>query len=243
VADALWPEGLTQSLQLRDIEETTPDLVIRSQPDVGPAKVRRRQTVNVRLLQAAMKLTRAQVATFDAWFLDTVDGGALSFEFTNPRTGSTSEYRFVERPRYRPLAPRQAAAAEYYVVTFVLEELPVATGGGGDPPPPPEGEAAMMLLSIVIPPEPEAAPAEEDPRRDLDILIFDVVAPDTTPLNLIDPLPGSINRQIEDDSGDTGDPGGPGIEPPTPGSGGGTGFDDENPDGPIGNPDIPPGSA
>lgn len=134
----VWPVSLTRAPRVADLSEGTPLLAIRSQMDVGPAITRRRTTAAVRVFKVGLDLTRAELVTFDAFFVDTLAGGALPFEWTHPRTGAVAEFRIVDQPEYRPRGPRTAdATSEWWSVSFSMELLPTAAAGSPPPPPPP----------------------------------------------------------------------------------------------------------
>ena len=97
-----WPGTLPQDVFVQGYSEQPPELALRTQMDIGPAKLRRRQTAAARPLKATVGLTRAQVATLDAFFLTDLAGGALSFTWTHPRTLAAATFRFVSRPSYVP---------------------------------------------------------------------------------------------------------------------------------------------
>lgn len=90
-----WPSTL--SILLDNYSEEAPDRVIRSQMDVGPAKIRRRSSAAVRNISLNLFLNDAQVETFDDFF-DAND--ALVFNFTNPRTAVVENARFTSKPSY-----------------------------------------------------------------------------------------------------------------------------------------------
>lgn len=122
-ADTVWPIGLTRAARVADLEERTPDVVVRSEVDVGPAKIRRRFTGDRRTFTIGLDLTRNEVATFDSFFLTTTKGGSLSFAWDLPRTGSLADFRFLGPPAYRPQAPR-GSGGEWWRVSFDVEMLP-----------------------------------------------------------------------------------------------------------------------
>ena len=101
---AAWPATLPQSPLVEGYSEETPDLVVRTSMDEGPAKIRRRFTANVRNITHNYLLTQAQVATLDTFFVTTLAGGALTFTFINPRTAATDTYRFRSQPTYVPVS-------------------------------------------------------------------------------------------------------------------------------------------
>lgn len=132
--DAVWPPSLTRAARVAEFRERTPELVIRTSMDVGPDKVRRRLAVNVREVDVALDLTGSQLATFDSFFVSTCQGGAIAFEWTHWRTGSTVRCRFLGPPEYRPRAPKNADSSEYWLVTFQIEVLPEAIASPVAPP-------------------------------------------------------------------------------------------------------------
>lgn len=145
MADAVWPPSLP-SPKVADLTETAVDVVVRTAMDAGLPKVRRRFTAAPRPISATLALTRAQVATLDTFFVDTLEGGALTFDWIDHRTGEDAVYRFTTKPQYRPLAPRQAAATEIWRATLELEIIPSAagsSGGGSD-----DGAAANYFMGL-----------------------------------------------------------------------------------------------
>lgn len=102
---AVWPPSLPQVPLAAAFDEQLPDVVLRTEMDAGPAKTRRRFAVGVGTLAVTMFLDEAQQVTFDAFYGTTVEGGALRFEFTHPRTGATREMRTVNPvalPKHKP---------------------------------------------------------------------------------------------------------------------------------------------
>jgi hypothetical protein len=113
-----WPAGLPAFVLEDDYAEAWADNVIRTPMDVGPPKVRRRSTAAPRRTGCSQLLTTAQVATLKTYYDTTTAYGSLSFEFTDPRTGSTLEARFLSPPAIRPAAPG------YWRAAYSLEILP-----------------------------------------------------------------------------------------------------------------------
>ncbi len=103
---------------MQSYQEMVPDTALRSAMDQGPAKVRQRTTAGVRNITAVYLLTNAQISTLETYYLTTQAGGALSFSWTHPRTGSTVTARFKAPPSYSP------ASGTFYYVTLSLEILP-----------------------------------------------------------------------------------------------------------------------
>lgn len=117
MADTTWPSAL-RDLWLKDsFQEAPPKNMIRTKMDVGPAKVRRRTTSNVRQFLGRMFLTPAQTVILDDFFVTSTKSGTLTIELKHPRTGVTGVYRFVKEPQY-------VSRNRGYVASIQLELLP-----------------------------------------------------------------------------------------------------------------------
>lgn len=114
-----WPATLPQYVEKEGYEETTPDTRIRTPMDMGPQKVRRRYTAQVRKLSLEMVMSKAQAAAFDTFFVTTTASGSLPFEFPDPRGTGDIEVRFGEgAPNY------SAFTGDRVIVSFELEVMP-----------------------------------------------------------------------------------------------------------------------
>ncbi|HRI77598.1 MAG TPA: hypothetical protein PLX33_11510 [Alphaproteobacteria bacterium] len=112
-----FPDTLPAPLA-NSFQEQPANNIVRTQMDVGPAKVRRRTTSNVSSIRVAYVLSAAQVDEIQTFFAEDTAGGALGFDFTHPRTGATVTARFNEPPQYASMN------GLYYQVTVSLEVLP-----------------------------------------------------------------------------------------------------------------------
>lgn len=112
-----WPSNLPGLPLAGKYEETPPETVLRTPMDEGPAKLRRRGTAGVRRLKLEYLLDASQVAALDAFYLEDVRGGALSFSFAHPREGELVSCRFRAAPVY-------AAEGALYRAAVELEVLP-----------------------------------------------------------------------------------------------------------------------
>jgi len=106
MATVSWPSGLPDKLLRDGYQEQPPELTVRSGMDEGPDKIRRWGTGNIRPIKGQQLMTSGQVDTLDNFYINTTKGGALRFDWTDPRTYgdspvTTVEMRFVERPRYQ----------------------------------------------------------------------------------------------------------------------------------------------
>jgi len=106
---AVWPTSLPQRfLQDPGAIEQPPDVVLETQMDAGPPKARRRYTAGFRLVSGTIDLTHAQRATLDTFYVDTLQGGALPFDWIHPLTSQPATFRFLPQPnglRYRQKEP------------------------------------------------------------------------------------------------------------------------------------------
>ncbi len=113
-----WPGTLPQKFSADGYDESPPDNLIRSKPDAGPAKVRRRTTANVRPYKTSLRMTSAQLDTLDTFYVTTLVSGSLAFDWQEPRSLSTKSFRFVSKPKY------QAQGGDFWNVALDLEQLP-----------------------------------------------------------------------------------------------------------------------
>lgn len=104
MASVTWPSTLPQAPLLSGFRETPPDNLLRTEMDVGPAKTRRRTTSSPRPVEWPCLMSLAQVNTFEAFYKNTIRGGALRFNITHPRTGASVEARITEVEAYRALS-------------------------------------------------------------------------------------------------------------------------------------------
>jgi len=102
MADTTWPAALRDLWLQNSLKETPPKNMLRTQMDVGPVKVRRRTTSNVRQIGVQMFLTPTLVTTLDDFFVTTTKSGSLTLALKHPRTGTAGTYRFVSEPQYAP---------------------------------------------------------------------------------------------------------------------------------------------
>lgn len=95
---AAYPGTLPQ-LQLLPVTLGLTENRIVSTFDAGPAKVRQRYTNadNDPFSVRVGPFSRSQVASFKTWWKTTLKSGTLSFDWTEPETGSTVEMRFDPR--------------------------------------------------------------------------------------------------------------------------------------------------
>lgn len=117
MADIDWPATLYGYILADGFQEITPDNLIRTEMEVGPAKVRRRGTAAVRKFSVQMFFTAAKLATFETFYVTTSKNGSLAFSYYAPRTKTLADHRFASIPSY---SQRDSG----FVVSFQLEQMP-----------------------------------------------------------------------------------------------------------------------
>lgn len=105
----VWPTSLPQR-PLESYSETTGAMIIRTQPDLGPAKQRRRGQ-RPDTLSVQFNMSTSQCETLREFIQDTLRG-TIRFGFTHPRTLAVVEVRVVPQ-----------GSGELYTTSYILPEL------------------------------------------------------------------------------------------------------------------------
>jgi hypothetical protein len=113
-----WPGTLPQTVDADSYGMKLGNTLLRSDMDVGPAKVRRRFTKSIDSATTTMTMTMAQWAILEAFFDIDLDGGANTFYFNDPLTQVQKTFRFVEPPDVKPMG------GLYVKVSMSWEKLP-----------------------------------------------------------------------------------------------------------------------
>lgn len=98
-----WPVALQTLVNEEGFGLKMADTVLRSDMDIGPAKIRRRYTKGVETLTVSINLDTDQYDLFNDFFYTTLNGGAKTFNYTHPITQDSQEFRFVGSPDIRSL--------------------------------------------------------------------------------------------------------------------------------------------
>jgi hypothetical protein len=114
----VWPVSLPQDFLRNSYQSAAAENRIRSQPDTGPAKVRRRSTANVRPMAGNMNITDAQLTALKTFYDTTTLSGSLPFTFPDPETAATLLVRFDGVPGWSYVSP------DVWLVMLKLEVLP-----------------------------------------------------------------------------------------------------------------------
>lgn len=113
---ASWPSSLPQTPLLEDYEDRPQNSVLRSEFDAF-TKQRNRFTAVIHDVREKYFLTNDQYATFVSFYENDLNFGADVFIKTDPVSGLTKTYRFVE-----PYTPSRVGL--YWIVELSLEKLP-----------------------------------------------------------------------------------------------------------------------
>lgn len=113
-----WPVGLQQRLNADDFSVKFGDTTIRTDMDVGPAKVRRRLTDGVDTYSCSILLDIDDWDTLKDFYKTTLAGGSLPFLFTDPFTSMNDPFRFAAPPEAKPMGGR------IFRISMVWERLP-----------------------------------------------------------------------------------------------------------------------
>lgn len=95
---ATWPSTLQQFLNDTNFQLRFGETAIRTETETGKTKIRRRFTKPVNSISASMILNKDVYTDFYDFYFTTINGGVDPFEFDDPITGVTKEYRFKESP-------------------------------------------------------------------------------------------------------------------------------------------------
>lgn len=115
-----WPVGLQQALNSASFEVKYGSTTVRSEMDVGPAKVRSRFTDAVDTYSCSIFLDYAEKTTLDTFFRTTLNNGTNQFLFDEPFTGTPTAFRFVEPPSIRPVG----SGGRTFIVSMTWEKMP-----------------------------------------------------------------------------------------------------------------------
>lgn len=121
---ATWPGSLPQEAFMV-VSDLRQDGSLRSQMDSGAPKKRKRFTAAIRNLEIRMILSGTERATFDTFYITTINEGAVSFDMNDPVDGNTISVRFTEPPKWKYISGSGPAVADrQWEATLKLEVLP-----------------------------------------------------------------------------------------------------------------------
>jgi len=116
---ATWSASLPSTFLVDGYQEQWPDNLIIQEMEVGPPKVRRRQTAAPEYINCYQILTTAQVATLKTYWTSTLTGGSTTIDpLVHPRSGSNVVARMIRPPVI------SALGAGKWRVGYVFQVLP-----------------------------------------------------------------------------------------------------------------------
>jgi phage-related protein len=117
---ATWPtaDSFPQKPLIGGNTEAPPNTIIRTSMDVGPAKLRQRSTAGSGTYHFNFHMTDANIIALRTFYITTCHGGADSFEWVDPRTSATEDWRFLGQPSWVQIKNN------LYHVSVDLEQLP-----------------------------------------------------------------------------------------------------------------------
>lgn len=120
MADVAWPLSLQQYVNSDSFQYQIGDTTIRSETDIGPAKVRRRFTKSVDTMTVSIWVDAAGYSTVYNLFDIDLNGGAGVLLFTHPITLATLRLRFTAPPVFAPVS----SGANTFNCVMQFEVLP-----------------------------------------------------------------------------------------------------------------------
>lgn len=116
---ATWPISLQDKLNEDSFSVEFGNTVLRSEMDIGPAKVRRRTTRPIDVYTCSINLYQSDYATFTTFFNTTLNGGINTFDFVDPFSGQLTTFRFLKPPSVSPIG-----RAGWFKITMAWEKMP-----------------------------------------------------------------------------------------------------------------------
>jgi hypothetical protein len=95
MATITWPTELPATLLLEGLSKQPHSSVIRTTMDAGPKKARRRYTGKTYKYSGKQIFDAAQLLVFEVFYCLDLADGVLRFNFTDPVTLETGEFRFT----------------------------------------------------------------------------------------------------------------------------------------------------
>ena len=113
-----FPASLQDKVNQAGFSNQFGDTLIRSNVDIGFAKVRSRYTKGIDVFSVTITINKSDYTTVENFFKTTLKGGSLTFNYDHPFTEVETEFRFVEPPKITPIG------GKYFTVTMKWEEVP-----------------------------------------------------------------------------------------------------------------------
>lgn len=116
---ALWPAFLQDLINAAGFSSEIGETVLRTEMDIGPAKLRRRFTHSIDNYNTEITVYTTDMPAFFTFFNTTLNGGVTPFYFDDPLTGIEEIFRFVGTPKISP-----NGSAGWFDISMSWERLP-----------------------------------------------------------------------------------------------------------------------
>lgn len=111
-----WPSTIPATLDTH--QQSDVDVLLKTQTDAGPGKIRRKWTGVVTNVSGTSILTAEQALALIEFHRVDCKQGSLTFSFPDPMTKVLSVYRWDDVPKFTNLGPLA------YQVTFQWKKVP-----------------------------------------------------------------------------------------------------------------------
>jgi hypothetical protein len=102
-----WPVSLQQKVNADSFTYAMGSTTVRSENDVGPAKVRSRFTDAVDVYQVSIYIDYDDIDTLQTFYKTLLNNGVDQFLFDDPISGVSSAFRFISPPEIRAIGGRE----------------------------------------------------------------------------------------------------------------------------------------
>ena len=97
-----WPVAVNTDIITNGFSQKARENTIRSKVEAGLDKLRNRYTTPIVDSSVNLVVTFAEYTALEAFYNTTLQGGVLTFNFTDPADSTEYEYRFLETIGYSP---------------------------------------------------------------------------------------------------------------------------------------------
>lgn len=115
---ATWPATLQQKMEAAQFELVFGDTRIKSDIDVGPAKVRSRYTDAVDNYRGSIFLDYSEYDDLRTFYKTTLNNGTNTFDWVDPIDQTAAVFRFISPPRI------SSVGGTTFNVSLALERMP-----------------------------------------------------------------------------------------------------------------------
>lgn len=115
---ATWPVAVPDVGLIAGYTERPENNLARFQPEVGPAKLRRRSSIISTILTFSQIMTYTQYDALITFYQTDIKDGSLEFTRNHPRTGVSGTFLFMAPPSSQPASNTLTA------VSLQLRQIP-----------------------------------------------------------------------------------------------------------------------